>query len=237
MPPARIRRRYAIAATSLAVHAVALAIVWFQTARLPPPPSESGPPEPIIPILIMPRVPPAATADGSRPTTIRLHRRPQRFVTDDTTVAPLIAPETVEAPRPPPPSGPVAVARPTAEETVATGARNALRGRLGCANAAALGLSRAEREACENGLAAGARDAAFPGLGIDADKAKGLAAAAAQRERDFKYMRSTGAPGTTGGGPTATASAPGRGLNLPGATAEGIGATVGSDRPTYKVPF
>lgn len=237
MPPRRISRRYAIAASSLVVHAVALAIVWFQTARLPPPPSESGPPEPIIPILIMPRVPPAAASDGSRPTTIRLHRRPQRFVTDDTPVAPLIAPETVETPRPPPPSGPATVSRPTQEETVAAGARTALRGRLGCANAAALGLSRAEREACDNALAAGAPQADFPGLGIDAGKAKGLDAAAAQRERDYKYFRSTGAPGTTGAGPSATANAPGRGINLPGATAEGIGATVGSDRPTYKVPF
>jgi hypothetical protein len=68
-----------------------------------------------------------------------------------------------------------------------------LRGRVGCANAAALGLSRAEREACEDRFAAGARDAEFQGLGLARSKLDDLARAAARREAAFRYKR--GLPG------------------------------------------
>jgi len=120
---------------------------------------------------------------------------------------------------------------------LAINARNALRGRVGCTNAAAVGLSRAEREACEDQLAKGASEAPFAGLGLERSKASELATAGLRRQQDYAYKRTGGPPGTTGAGPSANGNAVGRGNNLPGQTAEGIGAASGNDRPTYKVPF
>ena len=63
-------------------------------------------------------------------------------------------------------------------------ARNALRSRLGCDDR---NLTRAEREGCIDRFADGARDAPFLGLGIEGEKAKGLAAAAAQRGQAARW--------------------------------------------------
>ena len=234
MPTRRRSRSLGIVATSAVVHALLLTLLAVQAPRLKVPPMISGPPEAIIPVLIVPRVPPPTASPGSRPTEIRLHRRPQRFADQPLPIAPLIAPPETPK-RAAPAEGPRTVAPSPTQDALAANARNALRSRLGCDD---LNLTRAEREGCIDRFADGARDAPFLGLGIDSEKAKGLSAAAAQRERDYRYMRSTGAlPGTTGAGPSANGNAVGRGNNLPGSTAEGIGAMVGSDRPTLKVPF
>ena len=238
MPAANRSRSVGIVAASVAVHAVLLALVAVQAPRLRTPPVASGPPEAIIPILIMPRTPPATAAPGAKPTEVRLHRRPQPFANQAPPVAPLVTPAAEEPKRTLPAEGPRTTAPSTStQDALAVNARNALRGKLGCANADALGLSRAEREACENQLAAGAKDAAFPGLGLSRDKEGILGQAAARREADYRYMRSGGGVGTVGAGPSANGNAVGRGNNLPGATSEDLAKTVGSDKPAYKIPF
>jgi hypothetical protein len=236
MPATHRGRTYGIAAASLAAHAALLAVLAVYAPKLRVPEWKSGPPPAIIPVLIMPRVPPPAAQPGAKPEPIRLHRRPQRFAEPPPPVKPLVAPEE-EARRAASTPGPRTLNLPGPGEAVAANARNALRGRLGCANPDAVGLTPAEREACERRFAAGAKGAAFPGLGIDSDKAAGLDAAAAQKERDYKYRRSGGAPGTVGAGPSSTANAPGGRVNLPGASASDIGSTVGSDRPSSSTPF
>lgn len=218
---------------STLVHAGLIALIAVQSPRLLQPATLDGPPEPVIPILIMPRALPSTSAT---PRELRLHRRPQRFVAPDAEVKPLVVPNRdVDRPALP---GPTLASPPmAASEALATNARNALRGRIGCANAAALGLSRAERQACDDQLAKGASSTPFAGLGIERGKAGALASAAARRESDFKYKRTGGPPGTVGAGPSTNGNAVGRGNNLPGQTAEDLKRTTGNDRGTLTVPF
>ena len=222
----------------MAVHAALLTLVAIQAPRLIIPREDAGPPEAVIPVLIMPRTPPPSASAGTQPQPIRLHRRPQPFVAEQTPVAPLVAP-TVEA-KGPAPAGPGSrtINGPTPDEdALALNAGKALRGKLGCASAGLMNLSRAEREKCEDQLAAGAKQADYLGTGIDADKAKGLAAAARRKDADYRYQRSAGGPGTVGAGPNANGNAVGRGNNLPGRTAEDMARITGSDKPTVTVPF
>jgi hypothetical protein len=227
-----------IVAASLAVHAAILTVLALHAPRLRVPHEASGPPEAVIPVLIMPRTPPPAAAPGARPQPIRLHRRPQRFVPEETPVAPIVAPSVETKAPAPSAAGPRTLTLPAPEDAVATNARQALRAKLGCSSANLLNLSRAEREKCEEQLAAGAKQADYLGTGIDADKAGGLAAAARRKEADYRYMR--GVPssnGTAGAGPSANGNAVGRGNNLPGRTSEEVGKIVGSDKPTATIPF
>src|SRR5690348_14940877 len=88
------RRRTTIAvAASAAAHLAVLAILTTYTPILKIPPMQSGPPEPIIPVLILPRVPPPAAGEAA-PAPIRLHRRPQRFRLEELPLAPLPVPAT-----------------------------------------------------------------------------------------------------------------------------------------------
>src|SRR5438105_4225978 len=74
MRPARRRRTIEAVALSVAVHAALIAVLAVYAPRLALPPSERGPPEAVIPVLIMPRTPPAAVANpGARPSPIHLH--------------------------------------------------------------------------------------------------------------------------------------------------------------------
>lgn len=229
MPAARPSRKYGIAAASLVGHAVLLTLLVLHAPRLRMPEMASGPPEAIIPVLIMPRTPPPTAQPGGRPAPVRLHRRPQRFGPDDLPVAPLIAPTpTAPADRPAPPPGPRTLALPSREDALAANARNALRSRLGCDSTT---LSRAEREACMDRFAAGARDAPFTGLGVERDKAAGLDAAAAKRERDYRYQR-----GIKPSAP-ASGSLPWDTTRGPPSPAEALGNMVGSDNVAKKVPF
>lgn len=239
MRPARRTRTGRIAAASLAAHAAVLAVVAIQAPRLRQPYEPPGTPEAVIPVLIMPRTPPPASAPGSRPQPIRLHQRsPQTVPKDDDkpSVAPLVAP-TVESKAPAPSApGPRAVTAPAAADVVAASVRQTLRGRLGCANATLLNLSREERQKCEDALASGAKQADFLGTGVDADKASGFVAAGRRKEADYRYMRGPGANGAVTSGPSAQATEPG-GIRGAGASAERMGGLVGSDKPTLKVPF
>ena len=125
---------------------------------------ESGPPEAIIPILIMPRTPPPSAAPGAKPTQIRLHRRPQRFADEPPPVAPLVVP-TKERGSPGQPPGRRPAVKLTLPRRGRPGRQRPQRPAqpVGCANPTAAGLTRAEREACEDRLAAGAATRRSPG--------------------------------------------------------------------------
>ena len=165
----RSRTRWAIAASALA-HACVLTAALMQHFTLAPPSEEAGPPQPIIPILLMPRARLAAAAGAAaRPGELRLHRRPQRAVENPLPLAPLPAPETparppephAEAPAPGPPS-PATAPGPAAPDL-----RAALRhGLAGCANGAATGMTREERERCDDQLATGAKAAPLMPLNL-----------------------------------------------------------------------
>lgn len=226
MPATRTRRTYVIVAASLAAHAVLLVVVAIQTPHLRVPPQASGPPEPVIPVLIMPRVPPPASDPGGEPTPIRLHRRPQRFNLDDLPLAPLITPQAEATAQEPAEPAVRALALPRPEDAVAERARAALRSRRNCDDPA---LTRAERVACLERFAAGARDAPFLGTGVDRDKARELEAAVRRREQDYRYKRGEPGPPTPvphGGNWDDTRSPPAGDRNKGvGATPADLGAT------------
>ena len=225
-------RRFGIAAASVALHAALIAVVATYAPRLIMPDVASGPPEPIIPVLIMPRTPPAATGPNAKPAPIRLHRRPQRFAPPETEIAPLVIPQApVVRPSARPVNRPTTL--PASRDAVADNVARTLRGRLGCANPAS--LSRAEREACEDQLAAGARDAAFTGLGIARDKAAELDRTATRKAADVKWRNSPGGGhGVPGSGRSETPGAPNLGM---GTSAHDLAAAQGNDRPEAKQPF
>ena len=189
MSSAHRGRSIGIAAASLAVHAALLTLVALHAPRLIAPPVASGPPDAVIPVLIVARIPPPHASRNAQATPLRLHRRPQRFADETLPIAPLIVP-AVEVERP----APVEPARSTsgqpAQEALAANVRGALRSRAGCDSP---NLTRAEREGCLDRLGAGAGDAPFLGLGVERGKAGALGRAAARREADYRYQR--GLPG------------------------------------------
>jgi hypothetical protein len=239
MRPAGRSRSIEAVAISLVVHAVVLTVLALHAPRLRTPPDElAGPPEPIIPVLILPRVPPPEA--GGPPAPIRIHQRALRTPRHELPVAPLVTPQAEPPPAPARDPGPTA--RTLQEEAVAANARQALRsGLVGCANPGL--LSREEREKCEEGLARGARDAPFNGLGIDRDKTRDLERAGARRESDYRYKR--GIPGSRPRDPNAPLdwdtqrSPPGGPSHMKGMGqgAEDLGTSLGNDRSTLKVPF
>lgn len=238
MPAAGRSRRYGIVAASLAGHALLAILLVLHAPRLRMPEMQSGPPEPIIPILIMPRTPPAAAAPDGRPAAIRLHRRQTRFSEPPPPVAPLIAPTQPEvAQRPAPAPGPKTLTIPSYEDALAANARNALRSRRNCDDPS---MSRSEREACQERAFGDGRGGPPLGLGIGGDKAADLARAALRKEQDYGYKRSAGGgPGTTGSGynagSIASPGAPNMGM---GASAQDIaGVTGAASRREAKVPF
>lgn len=223
----RRRTTWAVAASAIA-HLAVLLVVLAQRTTLTIPPSERGPPEPIIPILIMPRSAPPPSGNGrlARPAPIRLHRRPQPFLPPDVPTAP-IAPPTPPAPAAPAPAprGPVALHPSPLPEGPKGEVRSALRQSLvGCANPLAAGLNRAEREHCDEVFGKGAKDAAFAGLGLSAAKQKLLDAAGAAKEADYRYRHSQ-VPGAV----PDTAR--------PGETAEDMARRLGADRSKATIPF
>ncbi|MCR5880783.1 hypothetical protein [Phenylobacterium sp. J367] len=180
------RRRTTVAiAASTAAHLAVLAILATNTPILHVPPMRSGPPEPIIPVLILPRTPPPAAGEAA-PAPIRLHRRPQRFRLEDLPLAPLPVPEAATAPSAPAREGPRRGDFHPAP--LPEGPKDQLRSVLrrsdvGCANATAVGLNRTERENCDERLGKGAKDAPFihPGFGMTRAKRAELEAAAARK--------------------------------------------------------
>lgn len=218
----RRRTTWAIVASLLA-HAVVLTVAAVQSPTLTIPYEPPSPPEPIIPILLMPRAPPPA--DGApAPSPIRLHQRAPRVPTADLPVAPLPVPATPPTPVPPTPPGPVTVGPGPAEAQQKLDVRAALQGLVGCRDPDAAGLTRAQRDKCQERLAAGAKDAPFLGTGVGAEKQQLMAAAGAKKDAEVKYRRSQGPAGLI-----ATPSG--------GATAHDLGAALGNDKPEAKIPF
>jgi hypothetical protein len=158
----RRRTTWAIAASAVA-HLAVLIVALLQRPTLPSPPEEpAGPPEAIIPILLLPRAPPSAAGGAPQPTALRLHRRAQRPDENPLPVAPLpaeaAAPQPTKA-APQPATG--QQASPPAAEPPASDLRLALRhGVAGCANAGA-SMTRAERERCNEQLGRGVATAPF----------------------------------------------------------------------------
>lgn len=184
MQTARRRRTIIATAISAVVHAVVLTIVALQAPMLRMPPDIGGPPEAIIPILILPRAPPAAA--NARPAPIRLHRRPQRNLPPEVPLLPLPlpapAPPAAAAPRA---AAPVSVHPAPQPEGPRGDVKAALRhSEVGCANGLAVGLSRSERDLCDENLGKGTKDAEFipPGVGMSPAKRALLDQAVAAKE-------------------------------------------------------
>jgi len=230
MSAARRRRSIAIAVGSGAVHALVLTLVALHAPQLKVLPSTSGPPQAIIPVLIVPWVPRPSAAPGTRPAEIRLHRRPQRFAPIPDDVEPLIIARPTVA-RPAETDGPRTAPSPPLPDPLTTNARTALRGRVGCANASAVGLTRAEREACEDQFAAGARDAEFKGLGLERGRDAVLHGMAQRREQDYNFKRGI-LPKT----PPPRGAGWDQYRELPGPAAA-LGKSLNNDRPEATIPF
>jgi len=168
MQTAKRRRTTWAIATSVIAHLTVAIVLLLQRPMLVIPQGESGPPEAIIPILIVPKTPPPAAGRSTRPAPIRLHRRPQPFLPPEAPTAP-IAPPTPPTPAaaPAPAPGPPTFHPSPLPEGPKGDLRTALRhGTVGCANPQAVGLTRAERELCDEKFGKGAKDAAFAGLGL-----------------------------------------------------------------------
>jgi len=170
----------------------------------------------VIPVLIMPRTPPAPPG-AAKPPPIRLHRRQlRRGAAPHPPVEPFVPPATIPTPKPQP--RPSAPPRYTVQPSPGTQLSTTLRGGLvGCANPSL--LSRSERERCQEKLGRGAAD--VPAIAPRGDPA--LDRAAAARERNYIYKRSPPPPASAAGGP--------------GRSAEDIARSAGSDNPTLRIPF
>jgi hypothetical protein len=166
----RRRTTWAIAASALA-HVAVLVLALLERPTLPPQASESGPPQAVIPVLILPRATLSPAGGAARPGEVRLHRRPQRADQRPSPAEPLPVAPLPAAPSPAKPAEaakPSAVAaegQPGAPSAPGPDLRAALRhGVAGCANLGAVGMTRAEREACDDQLARGVGQA--PVLGV-----------------------------------------------------------------------
>jgi hypothetical protein len=192
MPAATRGRRIGAVAISAAAHAVILTAIALHAPRLVMPQQDVGPPVPIIPLLLAPRTPPGPS--GRKPAPIRLHRRPQRFAgPEPTTTLPAPRTEGAATARP----GPVAMHPAPLPEGPKADIRASLRkSPVGCANADSVGLTRAERDLCDEALGKGAKTAIFPGLGLAADKQAAFDAAAARKEADRRYREAPAVAGS-----------------------------------------
>jgi hypothetical protein len=155
-------------AISIAAHAVVLTALALHAPKLTVPREEAGPPEPIIPILIMPRTPPAAPGSPEKPQPIRLHRRQlHREVAPPPEVTPFVPPK--EAATPPPAPRRPAQPRITVQPSPNSQLSQALRGGIvGCANPSL--LSPGERERCLEQFGRGAAEAPYLPAAIGAAK-------------------------------------------------------------------
>lgn len=195
----RRARGWAIAA-SIVAHLALLTVAVLQHPMLQAPAWEGGPPEPIIPVLLLPKTPPPAAGRSAPIQPIRLHRRPQPFA--PTPVAPLpVPPEPSRAPAAPAESKAVPAFHPAPQPEGPKGdVKQTLRqSYVGCANPDAVGLNRAERDLCDEKFGKGAKDTAFAGLGLAADKQRALDEAAAKKESDYRYKRAPATPSTAEG--------------------------------------
>jgi hypothetical protein len=184
-------------ALSVAAHAVVLTALALHGPKLFQPYEEAGPPEPVIPVLIMPRTPPAPPGGGEKPRPIRLHRRQLRPELPPPPIAPF-TPPPVAAPPPAEPPRPAGPPRFNVQPSPASQLSAALRGgAVGCANPGL--LSATEREGCEELLGRGAAEA--PHLAPPTDPGLERAAAARdarRRDREAPVPAGLGSPGSSG---------------------------------------
>ena len=183
-------RNIGAALVSAAFHAALIAALLLHAPSLNIPREGTGPPEPIIPVLLTPRVPPSPQGP---PAPIRLHRRPQRFATP-----PPIAPLPVPPAPPPRPAapGPVVIHPAPLPEGPKSDVRTTLRASpVGCGNPDEVGLNRAEREYCYGQLGKGAKTASFPGLGLERGKESAFDRAAAAKEARRRELEAPVPPG------------------------------------------
>jgi len=160
-----VNRRRTIRAAALMVSATAhvtllIALVLWKTVLIIPD-EPAGPPEAIIPILLLPRTPPAV-AGGAQQGQLQLHRRAPRFAPVPPPAAPVTTAAALAAAPPAAPNAappwPTAESRPGLAPTADL--RAALRhGAVGCANRAS--LSRTERDLCDERFAKGVAAEAF----------------------------------------------------------------------------
>lgn len=128
---------------------------------------------------------PSGPSPAPRPRFIRPPARPSA-------VAPLYvpAPPAPTAPSPTPPALPGFDAG--SEDLI----RKAFRARSpGCANRDAAGLTKAERDACDERFGKGAKDAPFLEAAIGKEKRADFDRAAAKKRRDYDYKRANVPPG------------------------------------------
>jgi hypothetical protein len=217
MLTARRRRTTWAIAVSAVLHLGLAVVVALQRPMLTMP-VETGPPLPaIIPVLLVPRVPPAA-GKLAQPQPIRLHRRPQRFAPPEVPTLPIAPREPAPVRAAPAPNAPSTFHPAPLPEGPKGDVRTALRqGAVGCANRDAVGLTKAERDLCDEKLGKGVRTATPYEVGAEltAEKKRLLDAAAAQRDEDIRYKRDqsgAGLPPPTAG---QTAEDMCRGLGIP----------------------
>jgi hypothetical protein len=148
---------WAVMASVLA-HLGVLTAVLLQHPTLTIPVEPGGPPQAIIPVLILPRTPAPAAGRGAKPTPIQLHRRSLRNLPPQTPVAPLILPAAKPLPAQAQATAPAAARDPAQPPPPSDALRASLRTTLGC-NVAQ--LSRDERAACFERLGRGAHDAPY----------------------------------------------------------------------------
>jgi hypothetical protein len=209
-------RAYATAAAlSIAFHAVLVTALWLHAPKLVRPHEDAGPPEPIIPILIMPRTPPPAPGTGVKPKPIRLHRRQLHpELAPPPEVPPLVAPKSVPTPAPTPTPRAPAAPRITVQPSPAGELATVLRGSaIGCANPAI--LSREEREACETRFGRGAGEAPYLPPALDRGKQATLERAGAARDRAVRAREAPMPAGVAAPGAEAGASNRNRPLYTP----------------------
>lgn len=195
-------RQYVLLGLSGLAHVAAFGVLALQHPELR---QASAPPVmdvQIVPYYIPPR---AAPALGRQPPLADRPIRPRRTLRPDETtpVAPLVTPNALARPE-----GPWAVSPPVpgAPAPPPADLRQALRrGAVGCGNLAL--LSREEREACQEKLGAGAKDAPFIAAPIAADK-KGEFDKAAARNRAKWRQREGAMSAPVPSGPSSPSQAP-----------------------------
>jgi len=154
--PRNRRRRDAVAAIASAViHLGLLVVVARQAPMLRIPEEHDEPAEDAIRVTLLPRLPSETAAQ--RPEPLKLHRP---ALPAPPSVAPAPAPPGQAAQAAPP--GPVAIHPGPLPEGPKGELRAALRGGTpGCGNIKAVGLSRAERDACDERFGKGSKAAKF----------------------------------------------------------------------------
>ena len=161
MRTARHRRTtWAIAVSALAHLGVVVAALLQHSTLPPQAPDLAGPPEALIPVLILPR---SALAANRTPRLgdLQLHRRAQQVAANaGASETARVAPAQATPVEPPSSSTFAAQGQPATQGAPGADLRAALRhGALGCANLAAVGMTRAERAVCEDQLGHGAGQA------------------------------------------------------------------------------